>query len=60
MAMCHGKSYLTRRRRGGEGGRGALLTGRAIPSAYRWAWFRWVLARFVEVLPVRIEVAAGS
>ena len=34
----HGKSYLTRRRRGGEGGGGGLLTGRAIPSAYRWAW----------------------
>ena len=40
----HGKSYLTLRRRGGEGGeggRGGLLTGRAIPSAYRWAWCRW-------------------
>ena len=37
----HGKSYLTRRRRGGEGGGGGLLTGRAIPSAYRWAWCRW-------------------
>ena len=23
---------------GGEGGGGGLLTGRAIPSAYRWAW----------------------
>ena len=34
----HGKSYLTRRRRGGEGGAGGLLTSRAIPSAYRWAW----------------------
>ena len=37
----HGKSYLTRRRRGGEGGGGGgggLLTGRPIPSAYRWAW----------------------
>ena len=29
----HGKSYLTRRRCGGEGGGGGLLTGRAIPSA---------------------------
>ena len=37
-ASGHGKSYLTRRRRGGEGGGGGLLTGRAIPSAYRWAW----------------------
>ena len=36
----HGKSYLTRRRRGGEGGGGGSLTGDAIPSAYRWAWFR--------------------
>ena len=53
----HGKSYLTRRRRGGEGGGGGLLTGRAIPSAYRWAWCRWY-SRVVEV-PVRIEVAAG-
>ena len=47
----HGKSYLTRRRRGGEGGGGGLLTGRAIPSAYRWAWCRWY-SRVVEV-PVR-------
>ena len=53
----HGKSYLTRRRCGGEGGGGGLLTGRAIPSAYRWAWCRWY-SRVVEV-PVRIEVAAG-
>ena len=53
----HGKSYLTRRRRGGEGGGGGLLTGRAIPSAYRWAWCRWY-SRVVEV-PVRFEVAAG-
>ena len=53
----HGKSYLTRRRRGGEGGGGGLLTGRAISSAYRWAWCRWY-SRVVEV-PVRIEVAAG-
>ena len=53
----HGKSYLTRRRRGGEGGGGGLLTGRAIPSAYRWAWCRWY-SRVVEV-PLRIEVAAG-
>ena len=37
----HGKSYLTIRRRGGEGGGGGLLTGRAIRSAYRWAWCRW-------------------
>ena len=37
----HGKSYLTRRRRGGEGGGGGSLTGGAVPSAYRWAWFRW-------------------
>ena len=40
----HGKSYLTLRRRGGEGGGGGLLTGRAIPSAYRWAWCRWCSA----------------
>ena len=53
----HGKSYLTRRRRGGEGGGGGLLTGRAIPSAYRWAWCRWY-SRVVKS-PVRIEVAAG-
>ena len=53
----HGKSYLTRRRCGGEGGGGGLLTGRAIPSAYRWAGCRWY-SRVVEV-PVRIEVAAG-
>ena len=53
----YSKSYLTRRRRGGEGGGGGLLTGRAIPSAYRWAWCRWY-SRVVEV-PVRIEVAAG-
>ena len=53
----HGKSYLTRRRRSGEGGGGGLLTGRAISSAYRWAWCRWY-SRVVEV-PVRIEVAAG-
>ena len=52
----HGKSYLIRRRRGGEGGGGGLLTGRAIPSAYRWAWCRWY-SRVVEV-PVRIEVRA--
>ena len=58
-ASCerHGKSYLTCRRRGGEGGGGGLLTGRAIPSAYRWAWFRWY-SRVVEV-PLRFEVAAG-
>ena len=37
----HGKSYLTRRRRGEEGGGRGSLTGGAIPSAYRWAWFRW-------------------
>ena len=53
----HGQSYLTRRRRGGEGGGGGLLTGRAISSAYRWAWCRWY-SRVVEV-PLRIEVAAG-
>ena len=53
----HGKSYLARRRRGGEGGGGGSLSGGAIPSAYRRAWFRWY-SRFVEV-PVR-EVAAGS
>ena len=41
-AKRHGKSYLTRRRRGGEGGGGGSLTGGAIPSAYRWAWFRWI------------------
>ena len=58
-ASCerHGKSYLTCRRRGGEGGGGGLLTGSAIPSAYRWAWFRWY-SRVVEV-PLRFEVAAG-
>ena len=37
----HGKSYLIRRRRGEEGGGGGSLTGGAIPSVYRWAWFRW-------------------
>ena len=41
----HGKSYLTRQRRGGEGGGGGLLTGRAIPSAYRWAVVPLVLRR---------------
>ena len=51
----HGKSYLPLRRRGGEGGGGGLLTGRAIPSAYRWAWCRW----YCRGVPVRIEVAAG-
>ena len=42
-AFCerHGKSYLTRRRRGGEGGGCGSLTGGAVPSAYRWAWLRW-------------------
>ena len=39
---------LTRRGRGGEGGGGGLLTGGAIPSAYRWAWCRWY-SRVVEV-----------
>ena len=29
----HGKSYLTRRSRGGEGGGGGSLTGGAVPSA---------------------------
>ncbi len=33
----HGKSYLTRRRRGGDGRGGGSLTGGAVPSAYRWA-----------------------
>ena len=40
-ASPHGKSYLTRRRRGEEGGGGGPLTAGAVPSAYRWAWFRW-------------------
>ena len=37
----HGKSYLTRRMRGEEGDGGGSVTGRAIPSMYGWAWFRW-------------------
>ena len=53
----HGKSYLTLRRRGGEGGGGGLLTGRAIPSAYRWAWCRWY-SRVVES-QYASKVAAG-
>ena len=42
MGFCeqHGKTYLIRRRRGEEGGGGGSVTGGAIPSAYRWAWFR--------------------
>ena len=42
MGFCeqHGKTHLIRRRRGEEGGGGGSVTGGAIPSAYRWAWFR--------------------
>ena len=56
----HGKSYLTRRRRGGEGGGGGLLTGRAIPSAYRWAWCRWNYSRRSLTFPsvhIKLEIS---
>ena len=52
-----GKSYLTRRRRGGDRDEGGSVTGGGVASASLGV-VALVLARFVEI-PVRIEVAAG-